>query len=78
MRSLEARLGTRDFARMRFGIGRPDHEDIAGYVLSDFGQDEKEILASLVFPKAASSLSVCIEKGFDEALNKFQKVKALD
>ena len=78
LRSLEARLGTRDFARMRFGIGRPEHDDIAGYVLSDFSREEKEILACSVFPKAASSLSVCMEKGFEEALKKFQKVKALD
>ncbi len=78
LRSLEARLGTRDFARMRFGIGRPDHDDIAGYVLSDFDAKEREALACSVFPKAAASLAVCMERGFDEALTKFQRVKALD
>ncbi|MDP2792052.1 MAG: aminoacyl-tRNA hydrolase [Rectinemataceae bacterium] len=78
LRSLEARLGTRDFARMRFGIGRPDHSDIADYVLSDFSGAEREVLSCSVFPRAASALSVCMEKGFDEALASFQKVKALD
>ncbi len=78
LRSLEARLGTRDFARMRFGIGRPDHSDIAAYVLSDFSQAEREALQCSIFPKAASALSICMDSGFDEALRNFQKVKALD
>lgn len=35
LRSAKACLGTADFWRLRFGIGRPDHNDVAGYVLSD-------------------------------------------
>jgi len=76
LRSLEARLGTRDFARLRFGIGRPDHDDIAGYVLSDFTEDEREWLDSTVFPMASSAFDVCIEQGFDLALSTYPKVKA--
>jgi len=77
LRSLEARTGTRDFARMRFGIGRPDHDDIAGYVLSDFSRDEREILAATVFPAALKVLEACAGEGFDKALAKNQKVKAI-
>ncbi len=77
LRSLEARLGTRDFARMRFGIGRPDHDDIAGYVLSDFTREEREALSASVFPAAAKVLEACGTEGFDKALAKYQKVKAL-
>ncbi|MBL8968654.1 MAG: aminoacyl-tRNA hydrolase [Spirochaetaceae bacterium] len=78
LRSLEARLGTRDFRRLRFGIGRPAHADIAGYVLSDFDPAERESLACAVFPKAAAALDLCIRDGFDEALKRFPKTKALD
>jgi len=78
LRSLEARLGTRDFARLRFGIGRPDHDDIAGYVLSDFRGDERELLDCTVFPKAAAALEVCMKEGFEEALKRFPKIKALE
>lgn len=78
LRSLEARLGTRDFRRFRFGIGRPAHDDIAGYVLSDFDPAEREALACAVFPKAAAALDLCIREGFDEALKRFPKTKALD
>jgi len=78
LRSLEARLGTRDFARLRFGIGRPEHPDIAGYVLSDFSPEEREALGSAVFPQAARALALCMEEGFEAALKKYPKVKALE
>ena len=77
LRSLEARLGTRDYARLRFGIGRPDHDDIAGYVLSDFSHEEREILATSVFPSAAKVLEACAGDGFEAALAKYPKVKAV-
>ncbi|HUW39741.1 MAG TPA: aminoacyl-tRNA hydrolase [Rectinemataceae bacterium] len=75
LRSLEARLGTRDFARFRFGIGRPEHPDIAGYVLSDFSRDERDFLDASVFPRAAEALAVCLIEGFPEALKRFPKVR---
>lgn len=78
LRSLEARLGTRDYARLRFGIGRPDHPDVAGYVLSDFSAEEREALACSVFPKAVQALALCIDEGFEEALKRFAKVKAIE
>ncbi len=77
LRSLEARLGTRDFARLRFGIGRPDHDDVAGYVLSDFSAAEREALAASVFPAAAKALEAVGSEGFEKALGKYQKVKAI-
>jgi PTH1 family peptidyl-tRNA hydrolase len=43
LRSLADRLGTRDFLRVRLGIGRPgrgDRRDIADWVLSPFELDE--------------------------------------
>ncbi len=76
LRSLEARLGTRDFARMRFGIGRPDHDDIAGYVLSDFAREEREALEASIFPAAAKALDAIESEGFEKALAKYQKFKA--
>jgi PTH1 family peptidyl-tRNA hydrolase len=78
LRSLEARLGTRDFARLRFGIGRPDHDDIAGYVLSDFGREEREKLDCTIFPRAAEAFALCLAEGFEQALAKYPKVRALE
>jgi PTH1 family peptidyl-tRNA hydrolase len=75
LRSLEARLGSRDFARLRFGIGRPAHDDIAGYVLSDFERPEREFLDTAVFPAAAAAFDACLREGFEEALKRYAKVK---
>lgn len=78
LRSLEARLGTRDYARLRIGIGRPEHSDVAGYVLEDFNRDQREALECSIFPKAAAALSSCMEEGFEKALATWPKVKALE
>lgn len=55
LRSVKAVLGTPDFWRLRFGIGRPSHSDIAGYVLSGFSPEENSILTQ-IFPPAAELL----------------------
>lgn len=78
LRSMEARFGTRDFARFRFGLGRPEHPDVAGYVLSDFTKEEREALDCSIFPKAASALDLCMKEGLDVAFATYQKFKALD
>lgn len=52
LRSTKAVLNTPDFWRLRFGIGRPVHDDVAGYVLGNFSSDE-QIILSQVFPQAA-------------------------
>lgn len=45
LRSMKNSLGTADFWRIRFGIGRPERGDVAEYVLSPFTEDEKISLA---------------------------------
>jgi PTH1 family peptidyl-tRNA hydrolase len=44
LRSLKAHLGTPDFWRLRIGVGRPPHDDIADWVLSPFSRSEDEIV----------------------------------
>ncbi len=78
LRSMEARFGTRDFRRLRFGIGRPSHDDVAGYVLEDFTREEREALGCSVFPKAGAALETCMKDGFEAAFAKYQKFKALE
>lgn len=54
IRSIVMELGTPDFHRIRFGVGRPDNPDIgvADYVLSDFSGEElvriRELAPALV------------------------------
>ena len=48
LRSLIDAAGA-DFARLRFGIGRPERkEDVPEYVLSNFDQDEQEEMDALI------------------------------
>ena len=72
LRSTKEKLGTADFWRLRFGIGRPEHPDIAGYVLSDFTQDERIIL-SQIFPQTASLLENIFKKGPESQLQDWKK-----
>ncbi len=72
LRSAKASLGTADFWRLRFGIGRPDHPDVAAYVLSDFTSDER-ITLSLVWPPTGELLAGILEKGPEAFQKEWQK-----
>ncbi|MBP3708826.1 MAG: aminoacyl-tRNA hydrolase [Treponema sp.] len=56
LRSTKAVLNTADFWRLRFGIGRPNDDDVAAYVLSPFTSDER-ITLEQTFPNAAELLA---------------------
>jgi peptidyl-tRNA hydrolase, PTH1 family len=74
LRSTKAVLGTPDFWRLRFGIGRPEHPDVASYVLSDFSSDER-ITLGWVWPEAAKLLEAIVEKGPEPLLKEWAKKK---
>jgi PTH1 family peptidyl-tRNA hydrolase len=45
LRSIDACLGTRDFKRVRLGIGHPGHKErVLGHVLGDFAKAEHDTL----------------------------------
>lgn len=49
LRSIEACLGTREFRRVRLGIGHPGHKDqVTGHVLGDFAKVEQPWLEALL------------------------------
>jgi PTH1 family peptidyl-tRNA hydrolase len=69
LRSITAALGTRDYYRVRFGIGRPPGRmDPAVYVLRDFSAAERKDLPFFV-DRAADATEALIEKGLAEAQN---------
>lgn len=75
--SIISRTGTRDFYRIRVGIGRPDadndnakEEAVISYVLSDFPPDEKKIIEETI-PQVCEALACLISEGITEAMNKF-------
>ena len=44
LRDIIKLLGSRDFVRMRIGVGRPEHGDVTNWVLSPFRNDDVQIL----------------------------------
>ena len=69
LRDLIARLGTRDFMRVRVGVGRPPgRQDAADYVLRDFATDERKILPNLL-EDAADAVTLLAEQGLLAAQN---------
>ena len=71
LRSITAALGTRDYYRVRFGIGRPPGRmDPAAYVLRDFTAAEREELPFLV-DRAADAVEALLHDGLAAAQNQF-------
>ncbi len=47
LRSIAQHLSSKDFARLRIGIGRPRHGDVSSHVLGNFSPDEEARLDEL-------------------------------
>jgi len=61
MRDVCSALGTRDFQRLRIGIGHPGHKEaVVGYVLSRPGRDEHQ----------------AIQQGIDEAIRQWGLIQS--
>ncbi len=62
LRDIVARLGSRDFVRLRFGIGHPGHrEGVTGHVLSKPAPEEREALQAAL--EAAQAELPCFVAG---------------
>jgi len=71
LRSITAALGTRDYYRVRFGIGRPPGRmDPAAYVLKEFAATERKDLPIEV-DRCADAVEALIAKGLTAAQNEF-------
>jgi PTH1 family peptidyl-tRNA hydrolase len=71
LRSVTASLGTRDYYRVRFGIGRPPGRmDPATFVLRDFTAAERKELPFAV-DRCADAVEALITKGLAEAQNTY-------
>ncbi len=69
MTSLVENLGTREFARIRIGIGRPPHEAI-DWVLGRFSPEEKPLISNAV-ARAADAVETWIAHGIEKAMNEY-------
>ena len=75
--SIIACLGSRDFPRLRMGIGRPteagfgsSEEDIISYVLSDFTPEEGREIVKII-PRVSEAILCFLTDGLAVAMNRF-------
>lgn len=71
LRSITSAVGTRDYLRVRIGIGRPPgRQDPADFVLRDFGTTERRELP-LLLEHAADSVEMLITDGLEPTQNRY-------
>jgi len=77
--SIITELGSRDFLRIRVGIGRPitsegstevSEDDIIAYVLSDFTAEEKQTITEVI-PEVSEAIYCLLTEGLTAAMNKY-------
>jgi peptidyl-tRNA hydrolase, PTH1 family len=71
MASAISQLGTKDFPRLRIGIGRPSGRmDPAAYFIQNFSREELKVLSEIV-DRAAEAALEFVKNGLDSAMNKY-------
>ncbi len=71
LRSISKSMATKDYPRVRFGIGRPPgRQDPADYVLSDFSAGERKELDFLI-DRAADMVESVVTVGVEPTQNRY-------
>ena len=77
LRDIIAATGSRDFVRVRVGIGRPPKGpmDVSAWVLANFSDEDRADLPDVVDRAVAASTAVMVD-GLSAAMNRFNKTPA--
>jgi len=70
VQSIIDNIGTKDFIRVRIGIGREPGVSAEKYVLSKFNKDELQVIKNAI-TIAAEAITTIITEGVDKAMNRF-------
>ncbi len=79
VRSIIDSFGSKDFIRIRVGVGRPKHpadkgNAVTGHVLGRFASDEKDELDGII-ANAATASKLILKHGAVRAMNQFNRKK---
>ena len=72
LESIEQRLETRAFARLRIGVGHADAAGLREHVLEGFEPEEEAVMAEIV-PRAAEAVECWVIDGITSAMNRFNR-----
>jgi len=67
LRSIRDHLKTQNFIRVRLGVGRPSHPNIADYVLKRPGKTDRPLLDDAV-ERSADAVEMILSQGVDAAM----------
>ncbi|PIU62807.1 MAG: aminoacyl-tRNA hydrolase [Armatimonadetes bacterium CG07_land_8_20_14_0_80_40_9] len=74
LHSIIEKLGTKDFARLRIGIGNPPpDENAVDFVLSEFSREEKTFIEQSI-ALATEAVEVIIAEGIEVAMRKYNVI----
>lgn len=74
LESIETHLATREFARLRIGIGRKDgRREISGHVLGQFAADEAALMEKVLM-RAVDQVECWLSAGIEKAMSRFNGV----
>jgi PTH1 family peptidyl-tRNA hydrolase len=72
LRSISQSIGTKDYLRVRLGIGRPPgRQDPADFVLKDFSKAERADVLPFLLDDGADAVEALIEVGLLDAQQRF-------
>src|SRR5690606_7744390 len=73
LKSIEAALGTRDYPRLRIGVGKPPPgHDLAAWVLSPLPPEEEQRILDLL-PLLTEAVEVWAHDGIEAAMSRFNR-----
>jgi PTH1 family peptidyl-tRNA hydrolase len=74
LKSIEATLGTRQYARLRVGVGPApaDVDDLAGFMLAPLPPEERAVISDLM-PTMAEAVECWMAEGAERAMSRFNR-----